>query len=698
MSNSATQKLIWSVMLFILNCSFAFAQLDTIHYFPPIHQAHGTANQGALYISTPSISPVPFTISNGAGTILASGTVSNTTHYTHQMNGVNTTILVPSSDLNNVLTNKGFIVRSASPVYANLRYEAVGQNQSFSITAKGRKGLGTSFRIAHAKADASATSNTVVSVMASANNTQVTFDLVGTNIILSGTTPPPTSAPITITLNKGESFCIASKNSTNGANRDNMIGRLITSNKPIAVVMGNYLGCFAPGNHDIGLDQPVPEELLGTEYAFLQGAGAAAKEKVIIIGNQAGTDVFINGSAVPFATLNAGDHVEIPGTNYTVDSVMFVRTSQPAYAWQMLFGKDSYANWGLNFVPPFSCLTERFVDFIPVIDSLGTQKFTGNLNIITYAGSSILVNGAVPPVAPVPIPGSNLVGYRLHSLTGSQNVYANTIAVVGFYGFNGASSFAGYFSGFDSIPAIITSIEDTICPDTLFVRNGFDAYQWLHNNSQIPLANDTFLSLNSLTGTFNVVVNKGACIDTSGTFTISCILPIELNYFEGNCLAKGKAQFQWQATSEIELKGYEVQGSEDGKYWNEIPIAQSYQNGFVFNSIVSLNADSKFFRIRMTDENGISSYSKQIQIVCDFENPKISVMPQNPDGSIDVYISGLGDNFEINICSMEGKQISSNKNLKENHVLIPGNLFSSGLYWISAKGNGNQCGSKFFVR
>ena len=128
---------LFGILLLFLSVP-VFGQLDSVHYFPPIYQGNGTANQGALYVSTPSVSPVSFQITDGAGTPVASGTVTNASYYRYQMNGVNTTILLPASQLNAPLTGKGFIVHASAPVYANLRYEAVSNNQSFSITAKGR--------------------------------------------------------------------------------------------------------------------------------------------------------------------------------------------------------------------------------------------------------------------------------------------------------------------------------------------------------------------------------------------------------------------------------------------------------------------------------------------------------------------------------------------------------------------------------
>lgn len=691
-----------SVSLICLLPLCAFGQLDTIHYFPPVHEAYPTANQGALYVSTPSVSPVNFTLTDGGGAVLASGTVSNANYYKYQMNGVNADVFLSAADLNTPLSNRGLILHASAPVYANLRYVAVNHNQSFSITSKGRRSFGTSFRIAHAKADAASASNSVVSVMATENNTQVTIDLSGTNLILLGPSPPSTASPLTFTLNQGQCVGIAIKNSTNGANRNNMIGRLITANRPVVTVMGNYLGCFASGNHDIGLDQPVAENLLGNNFAFLQGVGAAAKEKVIIVANQNGTDVFVNGNALPVATLNAGGHIEIAGTNYTADSVMYVQTSQPAYAWQVLFGADVYANWGLNFVPPVSCLTERFVDFIPAIDSVGTRRFSGNLNIITYSGSTLLVNGSPPAGAPVAIPGSNLVAYRLHGLTGGVSVSSNTIAVVGFYGANGPSSYAGYFSGFDSIPEIFASVTDSVCPDTLFVRGGFDSYQWLYNGSPIPAATDTFHFLNGNTGYYNVIVSKGSCVDSSGTFTIACVLPALLEHFEASCLDDSAIQFDWKTLSETKVSSYAIDASSDGEQWRvvgQVPSQRQSSGAASYSLKIGPGSRQNVFRLRMIDEDGRTAVLRSTYSPCPAQIAELWVQPHPVRGSTQLYFRGFDHEIDLSIHDLSGKLVVEKRIFPGSADEISNLEFKlpTGLYFVRANSGRKQVSRKVLV-
>jgi len=84
---------------------------------------------------------------------------------------------------------------------------------------------------------------------------------------------------ITLNFNKGESFVLSAHRNVSGifgvANIDGWLGASITSNKEIAIAVGNLLGGSQPGSdsRDVGFDQPVPESSIGREYIIMRGNG-----------------------------------------------------------------------------------------------------------------------------------------------------------------------------------------------------------------------------------------------------------------------------------------------------------------------------------------------------------------------------------------------------------------------------------------
>jgi hypothetical protein len=52
----------------------------------------------------------------------------------------------------------------------------------------------------------------------------------------------------------------------------------------------------------------VPFDLLGDQYAFVEGVGPAYIEQGLVVAIEDGTDIFTNGNATPIVSLNKGDY------------------------------------------------------------------------------------------------------------------------------------------------------------------------------------------------------------------------------------------------------------------------------------------------------------------------------------------------------------------------------------------------------
>ncbi|PKP14644.1 MAG: hypothetical protein CVU07_13815, partial [Bacteroidetes bacterium HGW-Bacteroidetes-23] len=133
-------------LLFTLNC---FAQFSKTHYIPPITGASIQPIQNQfIYISSPSLTPVNFTI-NSIGGNTVNGTVSRDQPYVYNIGfGDNTSLFISTGNLNTVFNNKGYIIEAEDQVYVAIRFTASNENnQASGIVSKGLAGLGTDFRI-----------------------------------------------------------------------------------------------------------------------------------------------------------------------------------------------------------------------------------------------------------------------------------------------------------------------------------------------------------------------------------------------------------------------------------------------------------------------------------------------------------------------------------------------------------------------
>jgi hypothetical protein len=426
----------------------ARAQLDVVHYIPPVYGAAFTASLNAvLFLSTPSVTPVNVTVQNGAGTTIWSGTVSNATPQTVN---VVTHVLTLNSQLNQVLTN-GLIVTADAPIYANVRHTAF--NQADSLTAKGLAALGTSFRAGFVRENVTPVTNGragFIAVMATEDNTTVNFDDIKPGIVFYNTPTsgsPATSNPISVVLDANESYVIAVYGPAYAgtASFNDLNGTHITADKPIVVNTGSWLGApGSSGGQDIGLDQTIPDSRLTGEYILMRGnGGTGVLETPIVIATVDNTNVTVNGNPTIRCTLDAGDYCFLDGY-YSANGNMLVQATAPVYIYQTMAGAVNNQTVGMNFIPPVDTTSPNYVDNIPNVTYAGTAT----LNILARNGASVNINGAPIGVSANAVTGTAAwVTYRVTGLTGNVRVTSTDAIAVQFTNVSGAIGAAGYYSG-----------------------------------------------------------------------------------------------------------------------------------------------------------------------------------------------------------------------------------------------------------
>ena len=467
------------LLFIILISQYNQSQLSKVHYIPPLSTSpngNNPPNEQWFHISTPSELPVNFTIRRGDGTEFYTDNVTNADPWTARANlsnnnGDNYGYLFASSDeTEQLLTQHGFIVEADQEIYVSTRFISQSNNHAGALVSKGESALGTRFRAGALQVGGNGHLN-FVSVMATEDNTQVSFNLPDGVPILSGQTGLLNIGP----LSRGQSYVIASEGNLNG-----IIGTLIESTKPIVVNSGSGVGSFAvgtAGGQDFGVDQIVGAELVGSEYIFVRGNGQISWENVLIIADQNNTRINVNGSPHTDGTgnqvvLNEGEFTIIEGDKY-VNSNMYVNTDNSEdklFAFQGMGdiyqgfnGAYPAANQGMVFVPPLSCGTSGNVNNIAEIDRVGEGNgslFDDNAQVsfVTTKGSTITVNGAIINEADQNVTRNDVLGndkyesYIITNLSGNIKVESNGEMYVSYYNTNGAASTAGFYSGFTKPP------------------------------------------------------------------------------------------------------------------------------------------------------------------------------------------------------------------------------------------------------
>lgn len=482
------------------------AQFSKTHYIPPLAKT-STTGEYFIYLSTPTSSDVDFKIHEIGGSTI-SGTINNNSPFQSSLS--ETQLFVPPTQMGK-FADKGFLVEAEDMIYVSVRVNAdLRQDgeylQGGGIVSKGNSALGKEFRLG-------AMLNPVngpqflnfASVLSTENGTEITISNIADGTILTdGTT---VNGPFTITLDKNESYTLAMGNHNDEipSNSSKIIGALVESDKPVVVNSGSYAGTNSSrlnnqGNaagRDIGFDQIVPFERTGKEYIFVKGLGDDDLEQILLVAHRDDTEIFLNGSASPFTTINRGEYTLIDGSNY-IDGNLYVSTSEDVFAYQSIGGQPAPPNQNLFFVPPLNCATPTIVDNIPYVESIGNITFNGGLNIVTETGAAITLNGNPINTTPVAVEGNpDYVRYSVDNLTGNIAVESTKQVYVSYFGNNGVATYGGYYSGFDTKPEIITeeiSASALNCIPNVNLKissfSSYDSFQWYFNDRPISGATE----------------------------------------------------------------------------------------------------------------------------------------------------------------------------------------------------------------
>jgi|694.fasta_scaffold00566_9 gliding motility-associated-like protein len=607
-------------VLFIFFLQVSFAQFSKTHYIPPVVGVGSQPIQGQyLYISCPNTNPVNFTIQIIGGSTI-SGTVSQNQPYEYQIGaGENSSMHISEPFVNQILTDKGCIVEAEDQIYVAFRATASAQNnQASGLVSKGLAAPGKQFRIGAFVNDLIPNLRdidlTFVTILALENNTTISFDDIKAGAQLLNNESAGNS-PANVVLNRGETFSIATRGGL-PENRNPLIGALILSDKDIVVNCGSFGGTnsSAQNNVDIGFDQIVGHERIGNEYIFIKALGTNEMERPLLVAHEDNTEIFINGSATPSFTLNAGEfstYAQLNGLNFTPDGNLYINASKPIFAYQGFGGTNQPQNQEMHFVPPLSCQTPRIIDNIPLLERIGNLIFTnGYINVVTTAGAvmDFKINGTlynqnslpsgVTITGPFNVVGNDTyVTYTLSGLSGNIGVYSTGEVYLSYYGSSGAATYGGFYSGFTFKPEINFNAQNVgldSCIPNVFLSvstlSPFDTYQWFLNGQPIVGATTPSYQPN-LPGYYYLSAAIASCNTTlvSDEIPVSICTPdtdgdgvnnnIELDYDNDGILncAESYGNFDFNLANNS-------QNINVGNYNNSLQVDLSLTNGFTGDS------------------------------------------------------------------------------------------------------------------
>lgn len=539
-----------------------YSQLDTQHWFAPMYD--GQSNGGSfqyLYLSTNETTPFTVNVYNN-NILIYKTTISKGSPGSIKITNRDYIITKDTKALHKVGT-MGLYATGDHPFFASLRFGM--QNHAEIITSKGNAGIGTKFFIV--TVPNSYTGTNVIgfgaSFLATQDKTTVTVNNFKKPLIFNDY---GSATSFTFTLDKGQSYIIDGR-SINADNADGFIGATVTADKPISMSNGSFNGQFSTianssSGTDIYMDQSVPTDKLGDEFVIVKGYGDIGNpsanipgnkmEGAIIVSTENNTQIYLNDSTTPIATLiNAGDYYPVDETNYVNRGNshynLHIKTSNNVYVYQMMGGVETnagggtpLATGGMNYIPPLNCYLPRKIDEIGSINVIGDNTYITKLNIITEKGASVKVNGITPNTLYGPYDTSAIttnqkwVSYSIPNQTGNITVESDKAVTAGLSGGDISAGYGGYFAGFSSIPLIEGDDKEICLPNiTLKLTSGFDHYKWMVRNADgtietvkdvagnVPDAN---ILMPTKPGYYWATVQQGSCpaVTTKETKILNC--------------------------------------------------------------------------------------------------------------------------------------------------------------------------------
>ncbi|MCW5908205.1 MAG: gliding motility-associated C-terminal domain-containing protein [Chitinophagales bacterium] len=500
-------------LLFALLISSVFvqAQTDTVFWFAAPEVSIHTQNFDrpiVLRITTYS-QAASVTISQPAGGGMPAQVVNIPANNTQTVDLTNWIDLIENKPPNATL-NYGLKIQSTSSI--TVYYEVVSSQCQCNpeiFVLKGGNALGTDFWIPsqnylNNNNGYSPVPYSSFDIIATQNNTTVT--IIPSNAIVGHAA----GVPFNIVLNEGQTY---SATAASFAAAQHLQGSRVTSDKPIAITVKDDLLNGAPfgGCADLGGDQIVPVNLLGTEYVAMNGFLNAPGDQLFITATQNNTTISKNGAAL--TTINAGQtyQVAIAGAS------AYIQTSAPAYVWQMSgFGCEV----GLDLIPPIICTGSFSVSitrstteslFINVMVQNGGQgNFTvnGNAGVIT-AGMFAAVPGTGGQwlSAQVTLPAAQYPQNTAIVVSNSSSLFH--LGMI--HGGSSSGTRFGYFSNFAKFEINAVASAPNVCAGS--------AIQF--NADSIPLANYSWTGPAGFSSNLQNPFIASASLNNSGDYIVT---------------------------------------------------------------------------------------------------------------------------------------------------------------------------------
>ncbi|WP_296700025.1 PKD domain-containing protein [Algoriphagus sp.] len=260
----------------------------------------------------------------------------------------------------------------------------------------------------------------------------------------------PANAPLSITLDKGESYQIKANGDLTGS-RIRVVNSGNADCKNIAVFGGNKLtsvgGCGSTGDHLF--QQAYPVKSWGKSYSHIPFMGRTSGELVKVLASANNTEVKVNGNVV--GTINAGKFLQL---DFEADQSASIETSKPTAV--TVFAKsqacnsidNDFSSDGDPAMITYSSNDQRIKSVVfNSVEAGGIEKHFVNILVPTGFSNLTFLNGQNIGDQFAPVQGNPDFEYAQIKVSGGANSLSNSEGFIAYaYGVGFIESY-GYSVG-----------------------------------------------------------------------------------------------------------------------------------------------------------------------------------------------------------------------------------------------------------
>lgn len=494
--------LIFSLVFLMIFANSTFAQTDTVFWFAAPEVAASHEDRPILLRLSSADQLCNVTISQPANPNFTAISVQIQPFSTQSVNLTPYIEMIENKPANTIL-NYGLLIKATAEITAYYEVGILYNPEIFAL--KGQNALGTEFYTPFQNFANNGVGFSSFDIVATDDNTILTITPTNNIVGYSANTT------FTVNLNKGQTYSVTARSQLASLH---LGGSHIISNKPIAVTIkdDSLSGARWGGCLDLVGDQIVPVNKIGTEYIVMRGFLNYNIEKIFILAVNDDTQLFIDGSLTPNATINLKETYSCDITQ----NATYFKTSKPVYFLHMSgFGCEL----GVTLLPSIKCSGSGQISFVRSTDELfGLNIMTknGNQGNFILNDNQLIINAN--SFKPVPGTNNEWVAAQLTFSTsqiksGTANVIRNTRGVFHLGMINGGSGSGcryAFFSAFNKYSPKIQSQYLCISDSTNFQLSDasvLDSVRWNFND---PASNqNTSISHHpkhvfSQLGTYNV--------------------------------------------------------------------------------------------------------------------------------------------------------------------------------------------------